>query len=614
MPSPRRIACLVLCLALLAPVAAGEDEVDDAKLVVRFLDVGALTVGRLDYIPEAVGILTPDTYSDSVNPLFGTESEEPLLPYGTVDEVIEMLMQHVDPVTWQITEGADIRSTGERILVVRAARPVVDHVARFLAELEADALATVTLEIRAVPAPDGPRIPDLETLLAADGPSVTLSGVSGQRVVGFSGTQYAYLQDYTVEVACDSRIADPVVGVANLGLLVSARSVATPGTASLRSTLQIRLADLTAWREHVTEGDRLIELPSCSLVTLDTDVLLEPGAWHVAQGNVPGAPGGRWIFLVRASAARPPVATPPAGVLLDPTVAADTGPLVSRRFGIADLEEPVEARRGWGINLVPSNYAPPEPPELAEPSPLLPGEGIVDLIGEIVTPGSWKRDGTGIDYRNGMLFVTNTAKVLDRVDALLALLRRRHLWTIDVDATLVDVPTALGRRLLQPNGSVPYLLDDARRAALAGALADGTARADERVRVTCLAGGRNTVISGTEFNYVQDYDVEVAEKSAQADPVVLPCRTGVEVDLTPTLRSTEDAVDIALSVTRARGVDPVRQVSTPHGPIDAPALKVLRLRGNVLVPLGETAIVGAGGEEGRMLVLMLTPVRHPYGE
>ena len=44
------------------------------------------------------------------------------------------------------------------------------------------------------------------------------------------------------------------------------------------------------------------------------------------------------------------------------------------------------------------------------------------------------------------------------------------------------------------------------------------------------------------------------------------------------------------------------------GLLDAPALRLFRLRGNLRVPFGQTAVVGAGGEAGRMLVLLVRPV------
>ncbi len=247
------------------------------------------------------------------------------------------------------------------------------------------------------------------------------------------------------------------------------------------------------------------------------------------------------------------------------------------------------------------------------PAPILPEESIPDLLRELVVPGSWNRDGTNIEVRYGLLFVTNTARVLDRVEALLAFLRRFHMWSIEMDVRLVDVPTALGRLLVAPTRGAPHLLDETERLVLEEALAEGEAFDADRVHATSLSGARNSLLSGSQFSYLQDYAVEIAETAAIANPIVQIGTSGVEVDLQPVPTSTGDAVHLAVSVTRTRLTGPIREVSTPHGPLDAPALKVFRVRGNLRVPLGETAVVGAGGEGGRMLVLLVKPVLKPYG-
>jgi len=611
--SIHRLAALAVLLALVAPLSLADEEADDHKLVVQLIDVSALTTGHVDYIPPMMGTTAPDMFSDEDNPLFGSEGEEPILALGTIDELIEIVKFNVDPVSWQITEGADMRSMGERTLIVRATRTVLRKVARYLADLETDVLTTVTLEVRAVAVPDGGTTATLDQLLAVDGPSVTVSGFAGQRVEGLASTQFSYVQDYDVEVAQDSRISDPIVGVANWGFSVSARTVAARGADKLRTMLRATLAIPKGMRDHDTESDRIIELPEYDEVTVLTDLLLTPGAWQVTQGNARGSNAGRWVFLVRGSAARVPVRSPGEGTLLDPSIAADAGPLVSRSFDISDLEQVLPNRQGEALYLVPSNFTPPAPPELAEPAPILAGEAIPDLIRESVVPGSWNRDGTNIDVRYGLLFVTNTERVMGRITALLAFLRKQFMWTVVLDTRIVDVPTSLGRQLVAPTGGAAHMLDDAKRAALAQGVADGQARIVDKVKVTSLSGARNSLLSGTRFTYVQDFEVELAEKSSISNPVVQLGTEGVVVDLLPTPTSTGDAVNLGLSVARTRLAGKIRQVATPHGPLDAPALRLFRLRGNLRVPFGQTAVVGAGGEAGRMLVLLVRPVLKPYG-
>ena len=39
---------------------------------------------------------------------------------GQIDEIVDLVRREVDPVSWEVTDGADIYTQGERLIVVRA--------------------------------------------------------------------------------------------------------------------------------------------------------------------------------------------------------------------------------------------------------------------------------------------------------------------------------------------------------------------------------------------------------------------------------------------------------------------------------------------------------------
>ncbi len=125
-------------------------------------------------------------------------------------------------------------------------------------------------------------------------------------------------------------------------------------------------------------------------------------------------------------------------------------------------------------------------------------------------------------------------------------------------------------------------------------------------------GARNTVRSGERFNYLQDYEVEIAERSAISNPVVQHCLEGMQVDVDPALLSGGKSAHVALQLTRTRRPGPMPTSTTPVGTIDLPELDVLRVRTNLVVPIGATAVVGAGTHEGRRRVVLLTPQLERY--
>ena len=117
-------------------------------LVVDIHGVADLTTGLTDFIPPTIQLVSPDMVSDEENPLFGAEGEEPILPYGTVDELIELIKNAVEPNFWEETEGADIRSSGDHAIVVKATSEIQGEVEQFLNDLRGFAGIVVTVETR----------------------------------------------------------------------------------------------------------------------------------------------------------------------------------------------------------------------------------------------------------------------------------------------------------------------------------------------------------------------------------------------------------------------------------------------------------------------------------
>src|SRR5688572_29814522 len=126
--SPRRMtrarllfASLLSGLALLpttARTAAAEDP-PEAVSTLRIFHVGALMQGRADQLGERSGLYGPWETNDEQHPLFGSEGEEPLMPVGSIDELIEQIHQEVDPESWGELSGVVLRPLGRSVLLVR---------------------------------------------------------------------------------------------------------------------------------------------------------------------------------------------------------------------------------------------------------------------------------------------------------------------------------------------------------------------------------------------------------------------------------------------------------------------------------------------------------------
>jgi hypothetical protein len=251
----------------------------DGPLLLQYFEVGALTRGTTRFLGEkGPEPARTDMVNDEEVPLFGGEGEETLKPYGTVEELIDVIRASTSPRAWESMEGFSIAPLGPRRLMVRATKPMIDSVGAFLLELEREATRTVTLDVVALRGDAMAAGPEDLAGAIARGALVPLTGartvaVPGQQVAGRRGGHFTYMQDYDVEVASDSKGPDPVVGVVHDGLSYVATVLdASPtkvrvtirgwwaGTSPIRSS---RTADGESLETFDTEG-RTPRRPSTS--------------------------------------------------------------------------------------------------------------------------------------------------------------------------------------------------------------------------------------------------------------------------------------------------------------------------------------------------------------
>jgi type II secretory pathway component GspD/PulD (secretin) len=115
------------------------------------------------------------------------------------------------------------------------------------------------------------------------------------------------------------------------------------------------------------------------------------------------------------------------------------GTLRLRYFDVKDLAVKIQNFRGTEIFLAPSNYTPPEPPELPEPVAIFPEEQLVDTIKSVVDPESWAVEGASLEVKNKLLIAKNTADTLDRVGEMLAELRSNSGPLVHLEVRFITI-------------------------------------------------------------------------------------------------------------------------------------------------------------------------------
>lgn len=383
--------------------------------------------------------------------------------------------------------------------------------------------------------------------------------------------------------------------------------------------------------------------------------------------------------------------SPENGVVKIATKDEVRGDMYIRYFDIKDLTVAIESYVGGDINLVPSNFTPPEPPELPEPMPIYPEDGLIELIQQTIGAEDAWEDPASIEVRNRIIIARNTSPLLDKVESLLDELRRNSgllvnlevrfltvednfLQDVGVDVRgLGDNSQGIGQPGLGQNApmddlfygspanpyGVPFgvfpepssagtgnesgiLYDDGGDGAYMGRVEnlfdtllgnpdvltgsgglsfqtvylDDTQievilRAVEKTeRIQQITASRITVYNTQRANisvlnqvsYVQDYEVEIAQASNIANPVIQTIQDGVVLDVRPVVSADLRFVTLELRPTVALLTRPIATFSTSlaSGPVMAaapvviqiPELSVSRVRTTVVMPDGATLLLG----------------------
>jgi len=367
-----------------------------------------------------------------------------------------------------------------------------------------------------------------------------------------------------------------------------------------------------------------------------------------------------------------------------------SGQLRQRYYDVKDLAVKIQNFRGTDIFLAPSNFTPPEPPELAEPASIFPQDALVDTIKAVVDPETWI-EGTDLQIKNGTLIAKNTSEVLDKIDLLLNELRKSSGPMVSLEVRFISVEDNFLRDVgvdirglgNEPGIGIPSLgsgvprQDDVFFGSNAnpsgvpfGVIpephsvgttndtglfyndgADGQYHArvenlfdtvlgnagtllgtggmtlqhtfldDTQMEVILRAVQKSerietlTAANVTVYNtqravvevlnkvaYVADYDVEIAQASNIANPIIRNAIDGVVLDVKPVVSSDRRFITLELRPTVATLVRPIPTFSTSlaSGPVTASAPVVIQVpkltkssvRTTVTMPDGGTLLIG----------------------
>jgi hypothetical protein len=278
-----------------------------AGLELELFPVFDLTSGRWDFHPP---VLQRDAED-----YFGGQGQEALQPYGTVEELMELVRGHVWPESYE--NGGTLHAQGQTLVTVNKRAALIDT-ERFLDRLRDRAHRCVTLELEAIDVPAelhrrltagrattlGAEQQDALAQALAAGTATRVFGArttcfAGQRAVVWHGRQVAVIDEPEVSVAQDEAVAEPRVGVVSDGGWLAVRPSVTDGVAWITVDVDARLDDLGPRAARETDAGR-VDLPDARTLECRTALTVENRAWALIGGGA-CQDGQTRVLLLRAT-------------------------------------------------------------------------------------------------------------------------------------------------------------------------------------------------------------------------------------------------------------------------------------------------------------------------
>lgn len=270
--------------------------------------------------------------------------------------------------------------------------------------------------------------------------------------------------------------------------------------------------------------------------------------------------------------------------------------VVLRTYDVSDLCTKLSDHGAPPENLTPSKYDAPPEAEDSEPRAAYDIDVLIEVMKWAVEPGSWEMEGTDIQPKNGRLFIRAIPRVHGRIERMLAWCRKSMDRRVSVDVAVVAVGD--GDAALLTN-ALELTADEAQRL-LARPLAAVTLSGFDGQRL----GGR----AGREISYLRDYEVEIADGAAVADPVTGKVLSGCTAEARACLDGNEGAI-LHCRLEMSRVAEPLPVHPTEHGPIELPTKRLTRVEASFWAPLGRTVVAGGCTVGEEPCVILVTARR-----
>ncbi len=596
----------LLGIALCALAANGPAEASSERVEFRTYPMPLIASPRLECYRAPLGFfpILPDVAAIEERGSWTTTLRRYRADAEAVHTVLEELLQSAG---FEEAPGYSFDTHGD--LYVLSHTPQGHEIVRQgLATIQATlarsyAVRVVILPPKAVASARGPILSPADARkLSVDegGLSYEVTAEAGQRVVLGGTRETSYVSDFDVEVAQESRIADPIVSIAREGVSVGVRArFAGPGFVAIETT-----AEVTSLERPV--ASIALQLPELGALELPEFGVTRVGASAVVPvggGLLLGCTGGdgsepgRAAVLVMASPIE--IEAPPRSGLM--VLDVDFLTHSRRRFSLSSprsLGGALMAREPAVMWSLPERgeQGTTELPEWF-------GEPIIepDFLAELLTAAVGDRAESVRLVRIGPALIAAKAESqdLDRIAATIESLTRAMRRNVTIEAAVVKLSRAIRSRLEPGRGALPDDVMEALQAGKGGSVLLQAGAASIDGDATAIAIGHDSAV-------LTDYDPEIAEDSQISDPVVHQRFTGLALEVRPVRGADAGTLILEVNGSLSRPVSGsvTKLTGAEHiGALQEVADDVLDARGTWLVTPGRWSFRVLDDSPGEALAL-----------
>lgn len=229
---------------------------------------------------------------------------------------------------------------------------------------------------------------------------------------------------------------------------------------------------------------------------------------------------------------------------------------------------------------------------------------LASTIRTFVDPASWEEEeGVFLESRDGWLMVNHTEEVLEEIEGLLGALKEWKESYFEIGVFLLSLKMEEIERVLGKSGGILNAGE------VESLLREGTrAKVLQKAYTNVPENVRGVVNITHGFQYLADFDVEIAQAAVISDPVIRTMEEGLAVGVQPyflTPGSDLFGLDIVVNLGKLLGkLNVVHPGFKDGGAIELPELGIFRQGGRTFVPQGGGVLMGCSGEEEGFFLLI----------